>query len=310
MTGFSTGASKLFSRHSPGGVFVIQDIKEVPGNIFFVDSTNGTDAAGRGLSPDAPLATLDYAVGLCTANQGDVILLAPGHAETLTASVTCTIDVAGVTIIGLGVGSLQPTFTLGTDATATISVTAANCRIENIKVISDVADQAVGITVAAGGDGFTMRRCYLTDGAAAKELVIGVSLAAGCDRALIEDCEFYTTPAGGCASAIKMVGASDRTVIRNNIMLGDYSVACIDGATAAGTLITIDGNLMQNIDATAGLTVDLHASTTGAVTRNMSHGGKNNTRPLVSAGCFNAGNLSTTALTEGGGIDPAVETFA
>lgn len=309
MTGFATGASTLFSRHTPGGVFTIQDIRQVPGNLIFVDSTNGADT-NSGKSPDSAMATLDAAIGKCTANQGDVILVAPGHAETLVGATSCVLDVAGVTIIGLGEGTVRPTFTLGTDTAATISVTAANGRIENCRIISDLADVAAGITAAAGADGLHVRGCYFSDGGAAKELVIGISLAAGCDFCVIEDNEFYTVAGGGCASAIKLVGASNRTIIRRNISIGDYSAANIDGATAAGTLLTIDGNILQNVDSTAGLCASMHASTTGLFVNNRGQGAKTNTRPFSVAGMMVAENYGSAAVNESGAIDPAVETFA
>src|SRR5690349_3795433 len=98
----------LFSRHQPGGVFTVDDLAEHPGDIYFVGSgvTGATDAAGYGKTPDAPFATLDYAIGQCTASQGDVIYLLPGHTETTTA---IALDVAGVRIIGLGWGRIRPT---------------------------------------------------------------------------------------------------------------------------------------------------------------------------------------------------------
>lgn len=104
----------LFAQHQPGGVFTITDVPSHPGNVLFVDSTHpaATDALGAGQSPDTPLATLDYAVGLCTANHGDVIYVMPGHAETVATAAAIDIDVAGVKVVGVGWGASRPTFTL------------------------------------------------------------------------------------------------------------------------------------------------------------------------------------------------------
>jgi hypothetical protein len=76
-------------------------------------------------------ATIDEAIGACTANAGDVILVMPAHTEAVTvSSINC--DVAGVSIIGLGSGSLKPTLTFGaTDSR--INVTAANCTWKNFR---------------------------------------------------------------------------------------------------------------------------------------------------------------------------------
>jgi L-asparaginase/Glu-tRNA(Gln) amidotransferase subunit D len=69
-------------------------------------------------NPKQPAATLDGAIGKTTANNGDLILVHPGHSETLSAAAAITCDVAGVTIVGLGTGNNRPTFTLDT-ATST-----------------------------------------------------------------------------------------------------------------------------------------------------------------------------------------------
>ena len=76
----------LFSRHQPGGVFTIVDEANfTTGNIFFVDSgsATGADSVGAGRNPDLPFLTIDYAVGQCTANNGDYIIAMPGHAAEL-----------------------------------------------------------------------------------------------------------------------------------------------------------------------------------------------------------------------------------
>ena len=64
----------------------------VPGDsqVLFVDSaateTSDVDDAFHGHSFKYPLATLEYAIGLCTDGQGDVILIAPGHTESITTA--------------------------------------------------------------------------------------------------------------------------------------------------------------------------------------------------------------------------------
>jgi hypothetical protein len=297
----------LYVQNTPGGMYAIEDQSLATGSRFYVDSNTGTDQAGSGRSPDDPVATVDYAVGLCTASKGDIVYVMPGHVEDLVAATSCAVDVAGVQIIGMGVGSLQPTFTLKTATTATIAVTAANVRIKNIKVISDLADVAAGITASAAADGLLVEDCWFTDGAETKELVIGISCAAACDRVIIRNCRFQTVDSGGCASAVKFVGASANSEIYNNYMHGDYSVACIDGVTAGGTFMLIRDNVLWNTDAAAGLVVSLHADTTGAFVRNLMYGGKNGTSPYSAAGVLASENYGTNAAAASGIILPAVD---
>ena len=103
------------------------------GNIYHVDSGATTANDGNAATnPKQPAATIDGAVGKCTANNGDVILVHPGHAETFSAAAGITFDVAGVTVIGMGVGGSRPTITLDTATTGDINVSAADVQIHNI----------------------------------------------------------------------------------------------------------------------------------------------------------------------------------
>ena len=300
--------TKLFVQKQSGGMFSIIDKELCTGKIFWVSSGTGTDGAGYGQNPDAPVATLDYAVGLCTASKGDIIYLMPGHAETLIAATSAAVDIAGVRILGLGTGSLQPTFSLGTDAAATIAVTDANVVIKNIKVISALADIAAGITASAAADGLVIEDCWFTDGGTdVLELVIGVSCAAGCDNVLIRNNRFITVTGGGCASGIKFVGATAMSQIVGNYISGDYSVAGIDGATAAGTNLLVLNNMIDNLDGGAGLAISLNSSTTGAMAYNITHGAKDGTSPIAAAGMVVGENYGSNAEGASGLIKPTVD---
>jgi hypothetical protein len=101
------------------------------GNTFFVDSGVGANTANQGKSPKTPFATLDYAIGRCTASNGDVIIVAAGHAETLTAAIA--LDVAGITIVGLGNGDNRPSFTLTASAAPAITISADDQKISNLR---------------------------------------------------------------------------------------------------------------------------------------------------------------------------------
>jgi hypothetical protein len=115
----------------------------VPGGVTGVNS-----AGAHGDNAQRPFATLDYAVSQCTAARNDIIFILPGHAETIATATALDIDVAGVRIFGLGVGSNRPTFTVATAATATITWSANNTRTENIVVICnlDGLDSAMTVT--------------------------------------------------------------------------------------------------------------------------------------------------------------------
>ncbi len=247
-------------------------------NIYFVDS-NATLASNvndseHGNSFDMPFATLNYAVSRCTDGGHDIILLAPGHAETIedagtvsgTVTDECTIDKTDLSIIGLGIGAQRPTFTLDTATDARLNITAGtiNVTIKNIRIVSSFADVATGIITVANGT--TIEDCYFSDGAVAEELVIGITVAAGVDNVTIKNCHFTTVPAGGCSSAIEFSGASDLCKIENNFVYGTYSAGALEWTTSAGVQNKIIDNIIVNVGA---LAIGLNASSTGVLARNM-----------------------------------------
>src|SRR4051812_45633389 len=89
-----------------GGPYYVVRADWAPNNVWFVQSThsNAGDSAGKGQSPDAPFASIDYAIGNCEADRGDLIVVLPGHVETVTGAAGVALDVAGVRIVGIGRG--------------------------------------------------------------------------------------------------------------------------------------------------------------------------------------------------------------
>jgi len=97
--------------------------------VFWVDS-NG--AGNKNGSYKSPVQTLDAAANLCVANRGDIIMIKAGHSESLTADSAVDLDVAGVTVIGLGNGEDRPVFTFTTATAADFKIAAANVAIQNL----------------------------------------------------------------------------------------------------------------------------------------------------------------------------------
>jgi len=84
----SQGETYDFGGYSGYGLQLVQAALNTTGNIFYVDSGNSSavDYSGAGTSKTKPFKTVDYAIGQCTANNGDVIIVMPGHAESYTAA--------------------------------------------------------------------------------------------------------------------------------------------------------------------------------------------------------------------------------
>lgn len=231
--------SELFSRKQAGGVFAIAGVDRHPGEILFVHSGTGTDAAGYGFNPDAPCATVDYAIGLCTASKGDVIYCMPGHAETVTAT-SIALDVAGVTIIGLGHGLNRPVFTYGA-AAATITVSAANCKWMGCDFLANFLDVASAFTIGAAKDFRLEGNTFRATDASKDFLSIvttGATANAADGLAFVGNYQFsldVTTLA-----TVSILGACDRLVVSDNFV----DKACTNDA---GQLVTVADKVCRGL---------------------------------------------------------------
>lgn len=225
----------LFARNTPGGVFTIDDLAEHPGDILFVNSATGTNGAGYGKSPDAPVATIDYAVGLCTASAGDVIYVMPGHAEAIAAAAGIDADVAGISIIGLGKGSLKPTITMGTATTATFRINAANVTVRNLRFVNDI-DSLVKV-INVNESYATIEDCdFVTS--STKEALSFINLATTFDYLAVRRCRFEqpTDPAGtdgGADTGAIFLVDSEYVLVEDCWFSGNFETAFIHNRTTA-----------------------------------------------------------------------------
>ena len=178
-----TERSTLFSRKQAGGNFVIDDLTEHPGDIYFVDSGSATkaDSVGAGKDPDKPFATLDFAVGQCAASKGDVIYVAPGHNEGISAAAGIDVDVIGVKVIGLGDGSLKPTFDFD-DTAASFAIGASNVTLQNLRFRASANAITVGLDIEAAAESAQIRGCEFGYAeTATDEFAIALRNNAGCE---------------------------------------------------------------------------------------------------------------------------------
>ena len=226
----------LFVRKQAGGMYVVQDETNTTGDIWFVDSGSGTDATGNGQNPDSPVATIDYAIGLATANQGDIIYAMPGHAETQSAAGSLLAhDVAGVSVVGLGEGTDRPTLTLShTGAAMTIS--AASAVWKNLLIVAGTDSVTAPLTISAAD--CTLENIEWRD-TTDVELVRCLVTTAAADRLTIRDC-FHNGYTGGNAGVnfARLIGV-DRALIENCRFHGNYSTSVIEFHTTACTAVDI-----------------------------------------------------------------------
>ena len=282
------------------------------GHTWFVDSNGGganNANTGNGSSWAAPFLTLNYAISRCSDDAGDVIFVAAGHAENMSATLTesgvattgVCVDKSGVTIIGLGTADRRPTFTT-TAAAGTFNILDTECTVSNILFKSAYVDTAALITLGSGGDGAIIEACEFRDSSAITEYIMGIHITAACNDVTIRGCRFLSTDtASATNSAVWAAGAIYRLVVQDCYFRGDWgggsSDAVIDGATAAGFDFLIDGNIINNMDPTYGACINLHATTTGAVTNNACYSTAAAKDIITAVACIRSGNTETSLLT-------------
>lgn len=190
-------------------------VPSTTGSYFFVDSVSG-GAGNGGLSPSDAVSTVDIAIGKCAADKGDVIVVMPGHAETVTAT-SVALDVAGVSVVGLGRGLLRPTFTYGA-AAATITVSADDCAWKNTVLVGNFDNVAAAFTIGAAKD-------FLLEGNTAKDnssilhflsIVVTGSTANAADGLSVVNNRWEGGLAIAPAAFVSVLGTIDRLTVLGN----------------------------------------------------------------------------------------------
>lgn len=229
-----------------------------PGDHIYVDSALGVDDTAHGTTWNEPVATVDYAVGLCANNNGDTIHVAPGHAETLATPSAITLDIIGITIKGYGIGTDRPTITLDTGTDTTIVQSAANVTIENIIFINTQDALVVAFDVNAAH--FVLKDCVFRD-AGADNTIEWFICDANADYFELHGCVNEGTDTAGNTAWVTLNGNSYVT-IKDCKSNGDFSAANIQIVTAACPDIHIDNCRLENNNA-VDVNIEGFAATTG-----------------------------------------------
>ena len=264
-----TERTALFNRLVQRGVYDVTSIGRHPGAIFFANSSHGdaSDTAGFGKSPDSPVATIDYAISLCTAGAGDVIYAMPGHVETIAAAGGLNFDIAGVHLIGLGSGTIQALLDFTAEASS-CTITAANVTIEDMHITSGFVDITIGFDVSA--EDFTFRHNRV-DMSAANEnflIVIQDDDAAAAGRMTIEDNVVYQNDAQN-THFVDFGGTGDGHIIRRNIIHAFGGTILIGGAGVV-TMVQVHDNYIYNASNVADSCINFADTATGIVANNRS----------------------------------------
>lgn len=281
-----------------------------PGNVFWVDSGAGSD--GNKGTYQRPFSTIDYAIGRCTASNGDIIFVKPGHTETISAAGGIACDVAGVAIIGLGKGSLRPTITLDTANTADLDISAANVTLHNLLFSAAFADITHIIDVTATDA--TIDSCEFVEAAADENWVDVIDASGGdntADGLTVTNCRAFGIDAG-CDSFIEITGDISRLTVENNLVIHDNAnaTAMIEQATGKDMInVSVQRNSYHSLKTSGDILIDNDTTAnSGIVAFNNASHADTAAEVLVDAdGVALIENYATGVITASGYILPAVD---
>jgi len=240
-----------------------------PGKVFWVNNSGVlpeggiTGSDGNKGSYLQPFASIDYAIGRCTANRGDIIVVMPGHVETVSTASGIALDVAGVAVVCLGSGSKRASANL-TATDSTIAISAANCSIVNMLITGGV-DAIVSAVVVSAAD-VNLVDCEYRD--VTGQCTDCILTTASADRLYIKNLRYDGATAAGTDAGIAIVGG-DRIVIEGLRMDGNFAVGGIDIRTTATTDLEVRDVVFRTRNAADIFLVDTITASTGMIGPNI-----------------------------------------
>ena len=291
-----------------------------PGEVFHVNNSgvNSKGAISDSNNNDgsflAPFTSITYALTQCTANRGDIIVCGADHNELVAtaAAAGITFNVAGVAIVGLGVGSMQAAITSMLDDT-TVVISADNMSFSNISFAAGLAAVATGLDIGVVS-GLSFDSCvFQASGGAADTLnyVDVVDIETAASDISFANCKFFGRDA---ANEQFIVGvAIDGFYVDNCDFLqvvAMTSVTPLLDFTGAVTNMEIkNSNFFNNKDAGLHITSD-QSDNSGVISYCMFGGADaadSNTGGVDMTGahafeCFFTGDVAGWAIKGGAGV--------
>lgn len=292
------------------------------GTVYYVDSTNVNNSnlnTGLGTftqGPGGPFATLAFAVTKVANNKNDVIILMPGHAETIAvvAGILCDTAVAnGYSIIGLGNGPSRPTITWSATA-STWRISATGVFLNNI--VCKVSIDEVVSMFDVQGDSCVMDNVEFVETATLQAIQFVLTKTNGTRVPdyfeLRNSRHIQATAAAANSQWIAINGGNGHSIHDNRFKLTTTSNAAsnvIATITAAPTSIAIYNNIIEQLGGTATVPISMLTATDGIITNNFVSSLKTAIAgSIAAASCFAHQNFASHTVNKSGFLEPAVDT--
>lgn len=236
------------------------------GNVFWVDSghANAANTPHHGAEKDKPFSSMHYASSRCTANNGDVVLVSPGHIETVIAAAGLSCAVAGVTFLSLGHGATRAQVNFTTAVGADMDIDAANITMHNFLFTGGIDALTGPIDVNAADFRLLNSEWRDVTGQATDVIVAD----ANADRLLVDGWFHNGAAAAGANSGMALVGM-DNPVVRNFKMIGNFAVSAIDCRTTAVVDLEIQNGYVWNKNSADVCIKDTITGSTGFIGPNL-----------------------------------------
>ena len=309
-----------FNLNSGYGSALAANLPLTTGKIFLVgdSSSKNLDMIKEIFVPDPDgkvrfHATIDAAVGSCTGNAADIILVMPGHAETISSAGALALDVAGVTVIGIGTGTDVPSITIDTAATANIAVSAANITVKNINVIAGFADIATAFEVTTAKN-FTFDGSFVSEPTADENFLVGIRTSTvdnDSDGLTIKNCEYITVDIANTNMAL-LRGDLDGLGLKDNyiqmgVNSGEAVIKCATGKDITGCRVLRNNVYRLNISGDLFIDNDTTANTGIVAFNNIRHADTAGEILVDADGVGQFENRSTATNTASGYVLPAID---
>lgn len=241
---------------------------------FVVGAGTASQEWFEGRVPTAQLHyTIEEAIQECVADRGDLILVAPGYTESMaSAAASIDLDIAGLSVIGLGHGEIRPTISY-THADAEVVFGADSVRLINFILNAAAADVKKAIDIETTNTHCLVKDCLFTETTpGTHEFLDSICVGDQCNftQILNNKCFMGT----GAANHFVHIDADcDHWEVGHNFAAGDFAVAHVKG-DEQDDMIWIHHNTFYNGQETGvGLNaqpcIELAGTTTGVIEYNL-----------------------------------------
>ncbi len=209
---------------------------------WYVDSAVGA-AAGDAWAT----AVSSIAGAIALAGTDDIIHVGQGHNEAVTLDDEIDLDIAGLHVIGYGVGPRMPRLDFDAEGIESAFVIGASgVIVEGIAFLPSVSGISAAVEFEATAAGSIVRNCVFLSGEVkgVDEFNTAIRIASGVWDWTVDN-NIFDAGSAGASSAIT-INPSSGAMLSNNTIFGDYSSACVSTWNNESVKMFVLDNIMIN----------------------------------------------------------------